>query len=57
MDKGFPSGEDMGLFNAAASEEIERAKAELMAAIEAAEQGGDTRAQRALDYRIIIIGG
>ncbi len=51
VDKGLPSGEDMGLFNAAASEEIERAKAELMAAIEAAEEGGDTRAQRALDYR------
>ncbi len=46
VDKGLPSGEDMGLFNAAASEEIERAKAELMAATEAAEQGGETRPPR-----------
>ncbi len=51
VEKGLPTGEDMGLFNLAANEEIEKAKAELMAAIEAAEQGGDTRAQRALDYR------
>jgi hypothetical protein len=51
VEKGLPTGEDMGLFNLAANGEIEKAKAELMAAIEAAEQGGDTRAQRALDYR------
>ncbi len=51
VDKGLPSGEDLALFNSAAREEMERAKAELMAAIEAADQPGDTRQQRALDYR------
>ena len=51
VEKGLPSGEGMDLFNSAAREEIERAKQELMTAIEAADQGLDTRAQRALDYR------
>ena len=51
VDKGLPSGEGLDLFNAAAREEIEKAKAELMAAIEAADQPGDSRSQRALDYR------
>ena len=51
VDKGLPSGEGLELFNNAAQEEIARAKAELMAAIEAADQPGDSRQQRALDYR------
>jgi hypothetical protein len=51
VEKGLPSGEGMELFNTAAREEIEKAKAELMAAIEAADQPGDSRQQRALDYR------
>lgn len=51
VEKGLPTGEGMELFSSAAQDEIERAKAELMAAIEAADQPGDSRAQRALDYR------
>lgn len=51
VEKGLPSGEELALFNHAAREELEQAKAELMAAIEAADQPGDARQQRALDYR------
>ncbi len=51
VEKGLPSGEDLELFSSAAREEVERAKEELMAAIEAADQPGDSRLQRALDYR------
>lgn len=51
VEKGLPTGEGMELFSTAARDEIEKAKAELMAAIEAADQPGDSRAQRALDYR------
>ncbi|MBV6498770.1 MAG: Chromosome partition protein Smc [Prosthecobacter sp.] len=51
VEKGLPSGSDMDLFNAGAREDIERAKAELMAAIDAADNPDDKRHQRALDYR------
>jgi len=51
VEKGLPSGEDLELFNAAGREDIERAKAELMAAIDAADNPEDKRHQRALDYR------
>ena len=51
MDKGLPSGEDLGLFNAAQSREIENAKEELMAAIESVDNPDDKKGQRALDYR------
>lgn len=51
VEKGLPTGADMELFSTAAREETEHAKAELMAAIEAADPPGDSRAQRALDYR------
>ena len=51
VEKGLPSGEAMELFNAAGREDIERAKAELMAAIDAADNPEDKRHQRALDYR------
>ena len=51
VEKGLPSGSDMDLFNAGAREDIERAKAELMAAIDAADNPEDKRHQRALDYR------
>lgn len=51
VEKGLPSGEELELFNHAAKEELESAKAALMAAIEAADQPGDAKQQRALDYR------
>ncbi|MCB1225484.1 MAG: hypothetical protein KDK99_06710, partial [Verrucomicrobiales bacterium] len=51
VEKGLPSGEELELFNAAAREDIERAKVELMAAIDAADNPDDKRHQRALDYR------
>jgi uncharacterized protein YPO0396 len=51
VEKGLPSGSEMELFNAAGREDIERAKAELMAAIDAADNPEDKRHQRALDYR------
>ncbi len=51
VDKGLPTGAEMELFNAAGREDIERAKAELMAAIDAADNPEDKRHQRALDYR------
>jgi hypothetical protein len=51
VEKGLPSGSDMDLFNAGAREDIERAKAELMAAIDTADNPEDKRHQRALDYR------
>ncbi|CAN5830266.1 SbcC/MukB-like Walker B domain-containing protein [soil metagenome] len=51
VEKGLPVGEDMGLFNAAQQEDIERAKIELMAAIEAIDSPDDKKGQRALDYR------
>jgi energy-coupling factor transporter ATP-binding protein EcfA2 len=51
VEKGLPTGEDMGLFNAAQREEIERAKEELMAAIESVDDPDNKKAQRALDYR------
>jgi uncharacterized protein YPO0396 len=41
----------MGLFNAAQQEEIERAKEELMAAIESVDDPDNKKGQRALDYR------
>lgn len=51
VEKGLPTGEEMELFNANAREDIERAKVELMAAIDAADNPEDKRHQRALDYR------
>jgi uncharacterized protein YPO0396 len=51
VEKGLPSGSEMELFNAAGREDIERAKAELMSAIDAADNPEDKRHQRALDYR------
>jgi hypothetical protein len=51
VEKGLPSGSEMELFNAAGREDIERAKAELMAAIDAADNPEDKRHQRMLDYR------
>jgi uncharacterized protein YPO0396 len=51
VEKGLPSGSEMELFNAAGREDIERAKTELMAAIDAADNPEDKRHQRALDYR------
>lgn len=51
VEKGLPTGEDMGLFNAAQREEIDRAEEELMAAIEAVDEPDNKKAQRALDYR------
>lgn len=51
VEKGLPSGAEMELFNAANREDLERAKAELMAAIDAADNPEDKRHQRALDYR------
>jgi uncharacterized protein YPO0396 len=51
VEKGLPTGTGMELFDAAGREEIERAKAELMAAIDAADNPEDKRHQRALDYR------
>lgn len=51
VEKGLPSGSEMELFNAASREDIERAKAELMAAIDAADNPEDKRHQRMLDYR------
>lgn len=51
VEKGLPSGSEMDLFNAAGREDIERAKAELMAAIDAADNPEDKRHQRMLDYR------
>lgn len=51
VEKGLPTGEDMGLFNAAQREEIERAKEELMAAIESVDDPDNKKGQRALDYR------
>ena len=50
-EKGLPSGEDMGLFNSAQREEIEKAKEELMAAIESVDNPDDKKGHRALDYR------
>ena len=51
VEKALPSGSEMELFNAAGREDIERAKAELMAAIDAADNPEDKRHQRMLDYR------
>lgn len=51
VEKGLPGGGEMELFNATAREDIERAKAELMAAIDAADNPEDKRHQRMLDYR------
>ncbi len=51
VEKGLPTGAEMELFNAAGREDIERAKTELMAAIDAADNPDDKRHQRALDYR------
>lgn len=51
VEKGLPTGAEMELFNAANREDIERAKTELMAAIDAADNPEDKRHQRALDYR------
>lgn len=51
VERGMPSSADMELFTASAREEIERAKTELMAAIDAADNPEDKRHQRALDYR------
>lgn len=51
VEKGLPSGPDLDLFNDAAKSEIEKAKEELMAAIEAADNPEEKKAQRALDYR------
>jgi uncharacterized protein YPO0396 len=51
VEKGLPSGSEMELFNAAGRDDIERAKAELMAAIDAADNPEDKRHQRMLDYR------
>ena len=51
VEKGIPSGAELGLFNHSQQDDIERAKNELMAAIEAADNPEDKRGQRALDYR------
>ena len=51
VDGGIPTGEQMALFNHSQKEEIEKAKQELMAAIEAADNPEDKRGHRALDYR------
>ncbi|HBJ86687.1 MAG TPA: hypothetical protein DDZ88_23090 [Verrucomicrobiales bacterium] len=51
VEKGLPSGAEMELFNAAGRDDIERAKKELMDAIDAADNPEDKRHQRALDYR------
>jgi hypothetical protein len=51
VDKGLPSGSEMELFNQSAREEMQKAKQELMAAIDAADNPADLRQQRALDYR------
>jgi energy-coupling factor transporter ATP-binding protein EcfA2 len=51
VEKGLPTGAELELFNATGREDIERAKAELMAAIDAADNPEDKRHQRALDYR------
>lgn len=51
VEKGLPSGEGMDLFNSNQQDELARAKKELMEAIDAVDQPGDSRKQRALDYR------
>lgn len=51
VEKGLPTGEDMGLFNASQREDIERAKEELIAAIESVDNPDDKKGQKALDYR------
>lgn len=51
VDGGIPTGDDLALFNHSKRDEVERAKKELMAAIEAADNPDDKRGQRALDYR------
>lgn len=51
VEKGLPTGPEMEIFNASTREDIERAKEELMAAIDAADNPEDKRHQRALDYR------
>jgi len=51
VEKGLPTGTGMELFDTSSREEIERAKAELIAAIDAADNPEDKRHQRALDYR------
>jgi uncharacterized protein YPO0396 len=51
VEKGLPSGPDMELFQQSAREEIDKAKQELMAAIDMADHPTDLRQQRALDYR------
>jgi uncharacterized protein YPO0396 len=51
VKNGLPGGTEMELFNASVREDIERAKAELMAAIDAADNPEDKRHQRSLDYR------
>jgi uncharacterized protein YPO0396 len=51
VDGGIPTGEQLALFNHSKREELEKAKLELMAAIEAADNPEDKRGQRALDYR------
>lgn len=51
VEKGLPGGSEMALFNAAQQDDIERAKEELMAAIESVDNPDDKKGQRALDYR------
>ncbi len=51
IEHGLPSGNEMALFNHTQREEMEKAKTELMAAIEASDQSEDKRILRALDYR------
>lgn len=51
IDSGIPTGAELVLFNAAQREEVEKAKQELMAAIEAADNPEDKRGRRVLDYR------
>lgn len=51
VEGGLPTGEKMELFNASQRDEIERAKEELMAAIESVDDPDNKKGQRALDYR------
>jgi uncharacterized protein YPO0396 len=51
VEKGLPTGDGLDLFNSAQGDELQRAKQELMDAIDAVDQPGESKRQRALDYR------
>lgn len=51
IEHGLPTGQELALFNHTQREELEKAKVELMNAIEATENPEDKRSLKALDYR------